>query len=267
MKGRLFNAASSKRDTRRLKRFGNPPCAFTLIELLVVIAVIGILASLLLPALVGARERAKRTACKNSMRQFSLAAHMYADDNDQSLPPGASNKGPDDDHLPVLSTVTSNAIVQYGGSESLSACPSFADYFVRRHINAAFDEIEYGYVVGYNYHGGHANTPWPPISGTNAWLSPQKATEDPSLVLISDMNDWSPGYGQTFVPHGKAGPVMEGGVNAANPNVSGANPAAIGAVGGNVGLLDGSVSWKNISQMRIYRGSQQWGDNGCWAMW
>ena len=81
------------------------------------------------------------------------------------------------------------------------------------------------------------------------------------------MNDWSPGYGQTFVPHGKAGPVMEGGVNAANPNVAGATPAAIGAVGGNVGLLDGSVSWKSISQMRIYRGSQQWGDNGCWAMW
>ena len=266
MKTDLCHTVSSQRDIRSWQRSRNARCAFTLIELLVVIAIIAILAALLLPALAVAKERAKRTACKNSMRQFSLAAHMYADDNDQSLPTGASNKGPDDDHLPVLSTVTSNAIVQYGGSESLSSCPSFADYFVRRHFDAAFDEIEYGFVVGYNYHGGHANTPWPPISGTTAWISPQKSTEDPSLVLISDMNDWSPGYGQTFVPHGKGGSIMEG-LNAANPNAAGANPADIGAVGGNVGLLDGSVSWKGIKQMRIYRGSQQWGESGCWAMW
>jgi len=32
-------------------------------------------------------------------------------------------------------------------------------------------------------------------------------------------------------------------------------------------LLDGSVEWRNVRQMRIYRGSQRWGDNGCWAMW
>lgn len=44
-------------------------------------------------------------------------------------------------------------------------------------------------------------------------------------------------------------------------------PDEIGAVGGNIGLLDGSVSWKPISQMRIYRGSQMWDDLGCWAMW
>jgi prepilin-type N-terminal cleavage/methylation domain-containing protein len=239
--------------------------AFTLIELLVVIAIIAILAALLLPALIGAKERARRVSCKSSMRQMVLGVMMYGDDNDQFLPTGASNKSATDDHLPVISTATSNAIVQYSGTDKMASCPSFADYFVRRHFSAQFDEREYGYVIGYNYHGGHTNTPWPAISGTNQWISPQRLTEDPGLVLVSDMNDWSPGYGQTFVPHGKGGPNMEG-TDAANPN-AGSQPDALGAVGGNVGFLDGSISWTPIAQMRIYRGSQQWGDSGCWAMW
>jgi len=250
---------------RNDERFG-PRSAFTLIELLVVIAIIAILMALLLPALSGAKEQARRTSCRSSMKQMVLGLTMYGDDNDQQLPTGASNKSPTDDHLPVISTVTSNAIVEYSGSDKMAHCPSFADYFVRRHFSARFDEQEYGYVVGYNYHGGHTNTPWPAISGTNQWISPQRLTDNPQLVLVSDMNDWSPGYGQTFAPHGKSGPIMEG-VDPANPNAAGARPDAVGAAGGNIGLLDGSISWKPISQMLIYRGSQMWDDNGCWAMW
>jgi len=243
-----------------------PSRAFTLIELLVVIAIIAILAALLLPALAGAKERARRSSCQSSMRQFSLAVHMYSDDNDLTVPTGASNKGAYDDHLPVLSTATSNAIVQYSGSERMASCPSVADYFIKHQSERPFDEQEYGYVVGYNYHGGHTNTPWPALVGTNTWVSPQRTTDDPDLVLVSEMNDWSPGYGQTFAPHGKNGPILIGG-DYSNADASGASSAAIGAVGGNVGLLDGSVSWKPVSQMRIYRGSQQWDNNGCWAMW
>jgi len=60
---------------------------FTLVELLVVIAIIGILASMLLPSLAGAKERAHVATCINNLRQMGIAVKVYVEDHESRYPP------------------------------------------------------------------------------------------------------------------------------------------------------------------------------------
>lgn len=117
---------------------------FTIVELLVVIVIIAILIAIILPATQSARDRSKRSACVNNLRQIGIALNMYADDRQGYYP--ACTKLPSDPPFEELALPPiSVTLLQYAHNRELFRCPEDPDgfYFKRETTSYEWNSIVY----------------------------------------------------------------------------------------------------------------------------
>ena len=217
---------------------------FTLIELLVVIAIIAILASLLLPALTKAQQKAQEITCTGNLRQFMTAVNMYADDYGGATPLLGQYNTPEKSHFwhtlpPYLGVGSgrdydSKDLYYWRGKLDVVHCPSARE---------DYGEWNYLYTMQWGYSGLRLDNDY----GREKSVSMDNIVHPSGLVMFAEANEYF--YREDCTLNG-------GGGHADLKETMHGNGMNAGFVDGHVEFLPTSLLMKEWQKGNIYGPSQ-----------
>lgn len=232
MKPQHTIARAKRRSTAR-----NP--AFTIVELMVVITTVALLCALAIPLMASSHEKSGRAQCKSNLQQVYLAAQLFADENNNSLPTHMASGS----FLWDLPVASADALTESGARRQIMYCPKSTQAL---DVNGFWNFSSTRRVVGYSCLFQR--------TGFAGWLIPPKA-------FVSKINQPMPG--STLAESEFIADVVISDVAGVNFDLSIVSAATRSGTygsshmqgqrpaGGNILFLDGHVAWRPFDQMQV----------------